>query len=787
MVYLNKRNIYFSENGEPKPTNFAILHTCFFASVLCLVLILTSCAKSSSSLQYSNITNIFVGNRALPDGSYNTVYGVHPYYNNTTGQINSCKMFTDDVDNSESEANLVAHYVVYSSNREGEIISESTVPLTDSEHFICGFASADEFYYIVSSENGFQIRCITYDTWNTKESVCFCIADSNGTFPILDFCSDKKGNLYLLSSNQILIFNSELKQESSILHTDSLFSLSTDEQGSVWACGIFIDPTDIASLNTRAIAPVDEKTASFGNLHYVPENVVSFCFGPEYDLFYDDDEGVWGVKFGISNHDFSRKLLFSFQNSGVSADSMILERILDPETMFFLHYKQTDGWNPMIYTHSSDIAANDIRTIEIAYHEKNLSANIRSAIFEYNQEHPETVINLKLISSENLMFDMVNTGYCPDIIISKNGETDIDTLLNKSLYRDLSPWLEQDEYLNYDNLFSTVTDAFRTPDGKIWGLSMFFSLHTLVSCRENLGSIAEQGGWTVSELISYAKSLPEGTYLKDELTQEWAEETLMGDNGYGFFIDSDNATCSFDSEEFINYLEFYKSLPKDYDELLRNSEFDQEIRQDYTNLMRYYKEGRAMLMMFYPTSIFNYFHLINSFPSDDYVLIGYPSQNHRGCDFRSKYIFMIPYGCDDSNTSWEIIKYIFKWYEKSGGNESGVPSLKSTFHLNIENKTGYEIILYNNGNIDIQTGVPNQNDITDRLYKTITISHNSTEWISNILDTKDIVQPLKSSVPDVIKEIIREEISAYTQNVHTSKECASIIQSRVSLYLAEHK
>ena len=47
--------------------------------------------------------------------------------------------------------------------------------------------------------------------------------------------------------------------------------------------------------------------------------------------------------------------------------------------------------------------------------------------------------------------------------------------------------------------------------------------------------------------------------------------------------------------------------------------------------------------------------------------------------------------------------------------------------------------------------------------------------------------PAALSLPDEVAAIIAEELSAYDAGAASADECAKVIQSRVSLWLAEHR
>lgn len=58
--------------------------------------------------------------------------------------------------------------------------------------------------------------------------------------------------------------------------------------------------------------------------------------------------------------------------------------------------------------------------------------------------------------------------------------------------------------------------------------------------------------------------------------------------------------------------------------------------------------------------------------------------------------------------------------------------------------------------------------------------------IRNLLD-EDIGTPLLGGISEDIREIIREEISAFLGGIGNAESCARTNQSRASIWLAEHK
>ncbi|MBP3292375.1 MAG: hypothetical protein J6N32_01365, partial [Clostridia bacterium] len=63
-------------------------------------------------------------------------------------------------------------------------------------------------------------------------------------------------------------------------------------------------------------------------------------------------------------------------------------------------------------------------------------------------------------------------------------------------------------------------------------------------------------------MLDFLDSLPEGREKIYSYSQTNAYNNVLTTQGYGYFIDG--GTCSFDSAEFLRYLEFIETLPEDY-------------------------------------------------------------------------------------------------------------------------------------------------------------------------------------------------------------------------------
>ncbi|MBR4896048.1 MAG: hypothetical protein IKZ41_06445, partial [Clostridia bacterium] len=277
------------------------------------------------------------------------------------------------------------------------------------------------------------------------------------------------------------------------------------------------------------------------------------------------------------------EIMADFLNSSIDGPNAALLAAADGDT-FLLRVSEdvgTASW-PVLYRRAPDIDLAQITTLELA-HAFPLDASLRTFIAAYNRSHADCRILVADYSDRNtdddplaganaLAFAIAAGTDRPDLVIGVPGAEDVGLLIRKSLCADLMPVLKQDDFLTPDNVFCAVKTAYAA-DGILWGLPLSFTVSSLYSTRDILGSLADGDGWTVGELLDFAESLPSDVRLFNGLSRENAADSLLGPSGYRLFLDRKRAKCAFDSPEFLRWLNFLASLPSYRDaEHIRDNE-----------------------------------------------------------------------------------------------------------------------------------------------------------------------------------------------------------------------
>lgn len=94
-------------------------------------------------------------------------------------------------------------------------------------------------------------------------------------------------------------------------------------------------------------------------------------------------------------------------------------------------------------------------------------------------------------------------------------------------------------------------------------------------------------GWTVSDMKALLASKPEGTQLFWGMDRTSALTALMS-LGYNDFINWEDASCNFDSQEFIDVLDFANMFPEEF-----------EYRDDMEDSTVLLSQGKQLLDTYY--------------------------------------------------------------------------------------------------------------------------------------------------------------------------------------------
>lgn len=414
-----------------------------------------------------------------------------------------------------------------------------------------------------------------------------------------------------------------------------------------------------------------------------------------------------------------------------------------------------------------------------------LDYNLRSQIVKFNKSNPDYRIVVKDYSEYatdddyNAGLTKLNTelisGNVPDILVNGT-ELPIGQYAAKGLLEDLWPYLDADPEYSRDKLMTQPLNAAQT-DGKLYRLPIDFGVTTAVGLGKVVG---EYTTWTLADVNDALSKLPEGaTVFNKYYTQAEMLKCCIAMNAENF-MNWQDGTCSFDSDEFRALLEFVKPFPAEYDWQSDAEEYE----SDYTRL----KNGKQLL---YPTSLSGFSDLYYTFAAlnNDIRFIGFPREDgSSGNAFNASCTLSISTTCKDKSGAWAFIRSTLSDdYQESIWN---YPIVKSVFEAKAQEAMTQEYetdadgnqILDDDGNpIPISSGgMSYGNEPMIELYA---VTQEQYDAVLALIDSTTTFVDYDQNVLDIISD----EAAGYFAGSKTVEEASKLIQSRVSLYIQEQK
>lgn len=414
-----------------------------------------------------------------------------------------------------------------------------------------------------------------------------------------------------------------------------------------------------------------------------------------------------------------------------------------------------------------------------------LDYNLRSQIVKFNKSNPDYRIVVKDYSEYatdddyNAGLTKLNTelisGNVPDILVNGT-ELPIGQYAAKGLLEDLWPYLDADPEYSRDKLMTQPLNAAQT-DGKLYRLPIDFGVTTAVGLGKVVG---EYTTWTLADVNDALSKLPEGaTVFNKYYTQAEMLKYCIAMNAENF-MNWQDGTCSFDSDEFRALLEFVKPFPAEYDWQSDAEEYE----SDYTRL----KNGKQLL---YPTSISDFDSIYYMFATLDHDVrfIGFPREDgSSGNAFNASCTLSISTACRDKSGAWAFIRStLSNDYQENIWN---YPIVKSVFEAKAQEAMTQEYetdadgnqILDDDGNpIPISTGGMSYGD--EPMIELYAVTQEQYDAVLALIDSTTSFVDYDQNVLDIISD----EAAGYFAGSKTVEEASKLIQSRVSLYIQEQK
>ncbi len=357
-------------------------------------------------------------------------------------------------------------------------------------------------------------------------------------------------------------------------------------------------------------------------------------------------------------------------------------------------------------------------------------------------------------------------------ITSKNGPdiielygVNVSQLAAKGVFEDLAPYLEKSTVLNRSDLVEKALEAY-TYEGVLVSIPNNFSIMTVAGSAKDLEG---KKGWTVNDLIAYADANP-GKALFDGVTKGQFMQYLMMYNE-SEFVDWTTGECKFDSEEFKSMLTFVNRFPDAYD-----------WRSDEASTPTKIQNGEVLLDTVGLTGFNDIQIPIEEFEGQ-MTCIGFPTiSGEGGHAIMTNQAYGITAKSGNKEGAWAFIESVLT-QEDSGRYWNGFPVVKSKLDAMIAEATKVEYYVDENGNQVAIMGGGSIGYQDGWSYEYHTTTQEEVDIIMELLENS---RPINYNYGSQIVSIINEEADAFYKGQKSVDEVASVIQSRIKIYVGEN-
>jgi len=478
----------------------------------------------------------------------------------------------------------------------------------------------------------------------------------------------------------------------------------------------------------------------------------------KYSYYYRDNTAFYGVK-----SDKSREKLVDFANSGLS-DVRSIAPLADDEFVCTIGGKlyrlsERDNAELADVKEITLAVALNIDSIQPMIADFNSGSNLyRINVKNYLDGHEYNIEGLES-AAHDLEMDII-AGKTPDMVWLDTNET--EKLASKGAFTDLYELMETDAKFTKAEFLPNYLEAAET-DGHLYSITPTFMIRTMAAKSK----YAVKENWTFDEFKTAYESRPDGMELFEMGNNRTAVFSILS-GSYTDFIDLSNHSCSFDSQEFIDILEFAKQFPS----------VDEYAGERYSC-----RGDTALLSDMY----FSSFRDINvqkqSVFGEDMTFVGAPSADGKGSVMLPSNQFAIMETSDNKEGAWEFIK-LFLADECYNGNPNGIPvienGLKKVMEAALEPPFYYDEL---NGNKKVYMDETGMDPYSNEQIKITPMTDDEQKRYEQFVRS---VRRISSGNTELaISSIISEETESFFAGEYSAKQCAEMIQDRVSILLSE--
>lgn len=424
---------------------------------------------------------------------------------------------------------------------------------------------------------------------------------------------------------------------------------------------------------------------------------------------------------------------------------------------------------------------------------------LRKLIIRYNKQNTGVRISVKDYSSYNnednnwegaatQLGNDITVGNVPDILVL-DSSLPVETYYKKGVFADLYPYIDSEENgIDRADLMENILKACEH-NGKLYSIITSYYFQTLAAKSDFVGT---EPGWTIREMLDTIAKMPEGMVAFSYDFDRASLQEMLLNACMGSFVNYETGETSFNSQDFIDLIEFLKSCPEksiqnEYYENVDYDNYDAQAEQEWYNAyeMRFF-QNKALFLNAYVSDFSALTYTLQQFGGNA-TLIGYPTpdENSSGAVIYPNMELGICAASKNVSSAWQFLKYLLTDEQYAKDNYAFTISKKNMqAKLDQTNKDAEE-----NGDSewtdeDWQWYEENYSEEYVNYLKSSRMKY-TPELGQKLLDIANTATTVVR-YDEKLTEIINEELSSFYGGTKSAADTANIIDSRAKIYISEN-
>lgn len=426
---------------------------------------------------------------------------------------------------------------------------------------------------------------------------------------------------------------------------------------------------------------------------------------------------------------------------------------------------------------SGDLEDPAVTTLTYAVLGEDALASAQARANEFNRSHRDIKVEVREYlnedgrSGKDRLFAEMAAGKVPDIIdlgsdSALASRLPYQVLAKKGYLEDLWPYIENDPDLGRDGVLEAPLKAAEV-NGGLYAVFDKVHIETLVGAESLVG---DRKSWTLAELQEAFASMPEDSTILGYCVEKRSVFYYIFSKSIESYVDWDNGTCSFTSENFKSSLEFVNSFPLEFTGLREtiNAEVAERVLS-----------GRQMLELAYwgcPLEIQQYDAFFGR--GGNAAFIGFPTED--GSVGSSFYINGRPLAmssaCRNKDAAWEFLREVL--LPQYSDMDDMIAD--HTFGFTPINRADYDMMIKCVMTRDVWGGQRVGELPVLKIHRSTKEEVDRFEDLFNSIETIDLYDK-------TVYDIVYDACGPYFAGDKTLDETVTLVQNRVKLYVNEQR